>query len=38
VKVKVRREGERVVRTEENPVIFPDDPEAVNTINKFMGW
>jgi hypothetical protein len=38
VKVMARRVGERTVRTKDLPVIFPDDPGAVITINKLMGW
>ena len=38
VKVLARREGERTVRTKENPVIFPDDPAAVALITKIMAW
>lgn len=38
VKVKVRREGEKTVRTSELPVIFPDDPAVVLVIKRLMGW
>jgi hypothetical protein len=38
VKVMVRREGERTIRTKELPVIFPDDPAAVGVITKLMKW
>ena len=38
VKVMARRIGERTIRTKELPVIFPDDPSAVATISKLMGW
>jgi len=38
VKVMVRRTGERTVRTKDQPVIFPDDPVAVATIQKLMRW
>jgi hypothetical protein len=38
VKVMARRAGERTVRTKELPVIFPDDPGAVSTISRLMGW
>jgi len=38
VKVMARREGDQVVRTRELPVIFPDDPAAVELIAKLMRW
>lgn len=38
VKVTVRREGERTARTSDLPVIFPDDPAAVQTIAALMKW
>ena len=38
VKVMARRAGERTVRTKELPVIFPDDPAAVQTIAALMRW
>jgi hypothetical protein len=38
VKVKARRTGERVVRTSDVPVLFPDDPQAMVTINNFLKW
>jgi hypothetical protein len=38
VKVMARRAGARTVRSKDTPVIFPDDPGAVVTINKLMGW
>ncbi len=38
VKVMVRRTKNRTVRTQDQPVIFPDDPAAVATINKLMLW
>jgi hypothetical protein len=38
VKAKVRRTGERTMRTRELPVIFPDDPAAVAVIARLMGW
>jgi hypothetical protein len=38
VKVMARRTGDRTVRTKELPVIFPDDPAAVLTISRLMGW
>ncbi len=38
VKVLVRREGERTQRVEDTPVIFPDDPDVVQTIAGLMKW
>jgi hypothetical protein len=38
VKAKVRRTGETTVRTSELPVMFPDDPAAMDVINQLMGW
>ena len=38
VKVMARREGDRVVRTKELPVMFPDDPAAVELIARLMRW
>ena len=38
VKVKVRRLGETTARTTELPVMFPDDPAAMDVINSLMGW
>jgi hypothetical protein len=38
VKVKVRRAGERTLRTKDLPVIFPDDPAVVSVITRLMGW
>jgi len=38
VKAMVQRVGERTVRTKDLPVIFPDDPEAVQTISRLMRW
>ena len=38
VKVSVRRTGERTTRTSDQPVIFPDDPAAVQTIAQLMSW
>jgi hypothetical protein len=38
VKVMARRVGDRTVRTKDLPVIFPDDPGAVQTIGQLMGW
>jgi hypothetical protein len=38
VKTKVRRTGETTARTSEMPVMFPDDPAAMDLINQLMGW
>jgi hypothetical protein len=38
VKAAVRRIGQRTARTKELPVIFPDDPAAVQFIERLMGW
>jgi hypothetical protein len=38
VKVMAKRRGNRIVRTEELPVIFPDDPAVVKVINRLMKW
>jgi hypothetical protein len=38
VKAKVRRTGETTARTSELPVMFPDDPAAMDVINQLMGW
>lgn len=38
VKVMARRQGERIARTSDLPVIFPDDPAAVTTISRLMRW
>lgn len=38
VKVMARRLGERTVRTKDLPVIFPDDPAAVQVIAGLMRW
>ncbi len=38
VKVMVKRLGERTVRTNDQPVIFPDDPAVVAVIQKLMRW
>jgi len=38
VRVMARREGDRVVRTKELPVMFPDDPAAVELIARLMRW
>jgi hypothetical protein len=38
VKIKVRRIGETTARTSELPVMFPDDPAALDAISRLMGW
>jgi hypothetical protein len=38
VKVMVKRVGDRTVRASELPVIFPDDPAAVEVIKRLMKW
>lgn len=38
VKVMARRVGGNSVRTNELPVIFPDDPAVAATIARLMGW
>jgi hypothetical protein len=38
VKAKVKRVGDKTVRTSDLPVLFPDDPAAVNTISRLMRW
>jgi hypothetical protein len=38
VKVKVKRAGNKTVRTSDLPVIFPDDPAAVTAIARLMRW
>ena len=38
VKVMVKREGERTMRTKELPVMFPDDPAVVDKISRLMLW
>ena len=38
VKVKVKRVGNKTMRTSDLPVIFPDDPQAVGVITKLMRW
>jgi len=38
VKTKARRVGETTVRTKELPVMFPDDPAAMDVIRRLMGW
>lgn len=38
VKAMVRRVGDRTQRTSDVPVLFPDDPAAVQTIANLMKW
>jgi hypothetical protein len=38
VKAMVKRAGDRTMRTKEMPVIFPDDPAAVDVIKRIMKW
>jgi len=38
VKARVRRIRETTTRTSGLPVMFPDDPEAMQVINALMGW
>jgi hypothetical protein len=38
VKVMAKRVGDKLLRTKELPVIFPDDPGVVAVINGLMGW
>ena len=38
VKVKAKRQGDRIVRSGDLPVIFPDDPSVVTTISRLMRW
>jgi hypothetical protein len=38
VKVMCRRVGDRIMRTKELPVIFPDDPSVVTLITQLMRW
>jgi len=38
VKVMAKRVGNRTIRTKDQPLIFPDDPAAVATIQKLMRW
>ena len=38
VKVLVKREGARTARVKDTPVMFPDDPAAVETISQLMKW
>lgn len=38
VKAMVKRTGERTIRTRELPVMFPDDPAAMQVISRLMRW
>ena len=38
VHVLVKRVGDRTVRVKDTPVIFPDDPKAVELISRLMRW
>jgi hypothetical protein len=38
VHVLAKRVGDRTVRVNDTPVIFPDDPAAVTLITRFMKW
>jgi hypothetical protein len=38
VKAMVRREGDRTARSKPLPVMFPDDPAALQTISMLMKW
>jgi hypothetical protein len=38
VKVMVQRVGDRTRRTKELPVMFPDDPAALEVISRLMRW
>ncbi|MBI3653629.1 MAG: hypothetical protein HY231_21570 [Acidobacteria bacterium] len=38
VKAKVKRVGDKTMRINDLPVMFPDDPDALQTIAKFMKW
>lgn len=38
VKAMVRRVGARTQRVKELPVMFPDDPSAMQVIEQLMGW
>ena len=38
VHVLVRRVGDRTMRVKDTPVIFPDDPKAVEVIARLMKW
>jgi hypothetical protein len=38
VKAMVKRTGDKTVRTKDLPVMFPDDPAAVQAISRLMRW
>jgi hypothetical protein len=38
VKAKVRRTGDTTARVTELPIMFPDDPAAMDVIRSLMGW
>lgn len=38
VKVMAKRRGDRIVRTKQLPVMFPDDPAVLTVINRLMNW
>ena len=38
VKALVRRSGTRTQRVKDLPVMFPDDPSAMQVIEQLMGW
>jgi hypothetical protein len=38
VKAMVKRVGNRTMRAKELPVMFPDDPAAMQVIGRLMGW
>lgn len=38
VKAMVRRQGDVTVRTSDQPVLFPDDPAALQVISRLMRW
>lgn len=38
VKVIARRLGDKIIRTSDQPVIFPDDPAVVAIIDRLIGW
>lgn len=38
VKVMAQRKGGRILRTSDTPVLFPDDPDALQVIHHLMGW
>jgi hypothetical protein len=38
VKVQARRVADRIVRIGDSPLLFPDDPQALVSINKILKW